>query len=158
MRKPLSFKALSHKASRLATVSEKAALGAAVVIGELPVIRPTVGVASLVTGASAASINKALKISSFERELMIGGSLTLGEVDEPLAPSDESISIESLLATAQATADDQMAINEKALIEPARPTVDGLREAYMKLLPSEKVAFGRSIGVERVWLPRQRRR
>jgi cytochrome oxidase assembly protein ShyY1 len=46
-----------------------------------------------------------------------------------------------------------------ALVIPAakpRMTMEQLLSIYQALTPAEQIAFGRAIGVERVWLPRQR--
>jgi cytochrome oxidase assembly protein ShyY1 len=48
--------------------------------------------------------------------------------------------------------------HEKSLVFGPRMTVDDLLDVYMAMSPSEQIAFGRAIGVERVWLPAQRKR
>jgi hypothetical protein len=161
---PLTFKGIAHKAARLTSVSAKAGLGAMVVMAEIPVIKPTVAVASMVVGASAASIYKALKVSPVERHLMMLGALTLGELNERLEPlvesdDDEAVSTAAFIAAKESISAGQVLVNEKALLPgPPRLTVDDILEAYMEMTPAEQVALGRAIGIERVWMPRQRKR
>jgi hypothetical protein len=161
--KALSFKALSHKAACLPSVSQKAGLGAMIVACEIPVVKPTVAIASLTVGVSAASIRKGLKVSPFEREMLVGGGLTLGELDnggfDPFVLDEaETVSPEAVIAAEQVSAEHAFA-NEKAVVfGPRRMTVDDVLEIYAQMTPSEQLAFGRKIGVERVWLPRQRKR
>jgi hypothetical protein len=154
IRKSLSFKSLAHKAACLPTVSAKAALGGMMVTGEIPTVRPTVAIASLTTGVSAASIRKTLKVSAFERAMLVGGGLTLGDLvdwPEPAVGNDNET-----VAAEQTILAEQVLAYEKRLLEPPRMTVDDLLDVYMAMSPSEQIAFGRAIGVERVWLPRQR--
>lgn len=163
-RKALSFKALAHKAARLSSVSAKAGLGAMVVATEIPVIKPTVAIASMTVGASSASIRKALKVSTFERECMVAGGLTLAELGEYLKPAandndnPETVAIEAFIATEQTPSIEPVFAHEKGLLFGLRMSVDDLFEAYTAMSPAEQIAFGRAIGVERVWLPRQRKR
>ena len=162
-RKPLSFKALAHKAARLSTASRKAGLAGQVVAGEISVTRPTIAVASMVVGVSSASIRKALKVSTFERELMVADVLTLAEIGEHPEPvandnDDDTVAIPALIAAEQTPSAEPVFAHEKSLVFGPRMTVDGLLEMYQHMSPSEQIAFGRAIGVERVWLPRQRKR
>jgi hypothetical protein len=159
----LTFKALAHKASRLSSVSQKAALGAMVVVTEIPVVKPTVAIASMMVGASAASIRKALKISPFEREMMVGGGLSLSELDsgrfEPFVFDEaETTPPAAVIAAEQPVSAEQAPVHEKGLLPQARMSVDDILEVYETMSPSEQIALGRAIGVERVWLPRQHKR
>jgi hypothetical protein len=166
IRKALSFKALAHKAARLTNASQKAGLGAMMVATEIPVIRPTVAIASITVGTSGASIRKALKVTPFEREMMVGGGLSLSELDNgwfdlPVENVDsEAIGPEAHIVTAEhpIPSAEQVLAHEKALFPSPRMTVDDLFEAYAKMSPAEQIAFGRAIGVERVWLPHQKRK
>jgi hypothetical protein len=164
-RKARSFKAIAHMASRLKSVSAKAGLGAQVVATEIPTIKPTVAIASAVVGVSPASIRKALKVSTFERELMVANVLTLAEIGEHPEPvandnDDDTVAIEALIAAEQTPSTEPVFAHEKSLLVfgPRRMTVDDLLDVYTAMSPSEQIAFGRAIGVERVWLPRQRKR
>jgi hypothetical protein len=160
-RKVWSFKSLSHKAARLNSISAKAGLGAMMVTTEIPVIKPTVAIASMTVGVSAASIRRALQVSAFERELLVGDALTLAELDERLEPAIEgngSETSDSFIAAEQTPSAEQVLAHEKSLVFGPRMTVDNLIEVYTTMSSSEKIAFGRAIGVERVWLPRQRKR
>jgi hypothetical protein len=161
---PLTFKGVAHKAARLDSVWKKAALGAEIVLGEIPVIKPTVAIASMTVGASAASIHKALKVSPVERDMMIVGALTLGELNEqfkPLVESDdaETVSTEAFTGAKEPISAEQMLANLKASLSgPPRLTVDEMIEVYVHMTPSEQIALGRAIGVERVWIPSKRKR
>jgi hypothetical protein len=158
VKKVISFKALAHGAARLASVSQRAALGAKVVVGEISVVRPTVAVASLTVGASASSIRKALRASTFERNMMVAGALPLSSLDENLEPpvADKTVSPAASIAIEQASSFVQ-AVHKKSL-GPSRTAVDDLLDTYTAMSPSEQVAFGRRIGVERMWQPRQHKR
>jgi hypothetical protein len=152
MRKALSFKALPYKAARLSSVSAKAALAAAGALGEIPVIRPTAAVLAMVVGVSVTSVHKAMKASALEREMMIAGGLTLGGINEQLDPSSDDA------AAVATTSVEPVPGNGQGVVSwPVRPTVDAMLDAYVKLTPAEQVAFGRCIGIEKVWLPPQRK-
>jgi hypothetical protein len=159
-RRTRSFKALAHKAARLTSVSAKAGLGAMIVTTEVSAIKPTVAIASLTVGASAASIRKALRVSSFEREMLVGGALTLGDLNEglePLAEDNEATLPEAFIGTEHHPV--SVLVNEqRVLFGPPRMTVEDILVVYASMTPSEQIALGRAIGIERVWLPRQRKR
>jgi hypothetical protein len=156
-RRTRSFKSLSHTAARLTSVSAKAGLGAMIVMAEVSAIRPTVAVASMTVGASAASIRKALKVSASEREMLVGGALTLGDLNEcldPLARDNESTLPDTFVGHPGST---EVLVKETILLGMPRMTVNDILEAYVRMTPSEQIALGRSIGIERVWLPHQRK-
>jgi hypothetical protein len=163
-RRTLSFKALAHKAARLKSVSQKAGFGAQIVTTEVPATKPTVAIASATVGTSAASIYKALKASSFERELLVNGALKLSDLDEWLAPLAEGNEAEMpppevLIGTGQNPASAEVLAYEKnVMFGSPSMTIEDLLEVYTSMTPSEQIAFGRAIGVERVWLPKQRKR
>jgi hypothetical protein len=163
VKKMLSFKALSHKAACLRSTSQKAGLGAMMVACEIAVNRPTVAVASLTVGVSAASIRKGLKVSPFEREMLVGGGLSLGELDnggfKPFTVDEaETVSPEAIIAAEQVSAESTIEHKKAVLLGPPRMTVNDVLAVYETMSPSEQIALGRAIGVERVWLPRQHRR
>jgi hypothetical protein len=128
-------------------------------IGEVPTKKPTLTICSLVVGASSASIQKAAKISPFERELMVAGGLTLGELGEyvePIVIHDEAIT------TGEMPSAEQMLECEQALLSfkdttPQHSPVDDMLARYTAMLPSQRLAFARAIGIERCWQPRQRK-
>jgi hypothetical protein len=148
------------------STSARAALGGMMVMCEIPVRKPTVGIASVTVGVSAASISKTLKVSSFEREMMVAGGLSLSDIDgvrleEEANDNDEPVAtVETVIAAEPTTpsAKEVLALEKRLLFDPPRTTVNDLLKVYMAMSPSEQIAFGRAIGVERVWLPRQCKR
>jgi hypothetical protein len=158
VRTSFSFKALAHKAARLTSVSAKAGLGAMIVTTEVSAIKPTVAIASMTVGASAASIRKALKVSAFEREMLIGGALTLGELT-PVEDIEAEMPLpEALIGFRHNPVSAEQVHEKRVLFGSSRMTVDDVLEVYTNMTPSEQIALGRAIGIERVWLPRQRKR
>jgi hypothetical protein len=164
--KTTTFKGLAHLASYLKTASQLAGLGGQVVVGELVVNKPTVGLVSRHIGTSATGIYKAAKCSTLERELLVSGKLTLADLgrplDEPqLSVPDGTVTIIDKAITAEPTpvVEEKLSAEERLLFgSPTGMTVDDLLAVYVMMPPSEQIAFGRAIGIDRVWQPRQRLR
>jgi hypothetical protein len=88
----------------------------------------------MVTGASPSNLAKALKVTADERAALVAGKLTIAETKSNQEPQLDMV----------------MPADEP------RMTVAELLSIYTSMTPAERVAFGRAIGVERVWQPRQR--
>jgi hypothetical protein len=115
------------------TASQRAGLAAQLVLQETESEKPTRTIAAMATGASSSNLGKALKATPAERTALVAGKLTVAELksshgDPPL---------------------------DMPAAEP-RMTMEQLLSIYRALTTAEQIAFGRAIGVERVWLPRQR--
>ncbi len=145
---PTSFKALAHKAAHLNSASQRAALGALVLRGEIAVTRPTIAVVSVTVGASPGSIGKLQSRSTAECWAMLGGSLTLADLAE-----------EERAVRTNGNGDDSHSgdADTAEILGGPQSSVDDLLRRYQAMTPAEKIAFGRRIGVERVWLPRRHR-
>ena len=131
----VTFKSLVHQAARLCP-SGKAGLGGQLVREEVKPTKPTRLIAALVTGASGSSIARALKATPAERAALVAETISLGE----LAAKE----------VAEPCFDMAMPATKP------RMTVGEMLAAYLELTPAEQVVFGREIGVDRVWLPKQR--
>jgi hypothetical protein len=116
------------------TPSQRAGLAAQLVLQETKSEKPARAIAAMVTGASPSNLAKALKATAAERSALVAGKLTIAELK-----NNEEPQLDMVMPAA----------------EP-RMTMEHLLSIYRALTTAEQIAFGRAIGVERVWLPRQR--
>jgi hypothetical protein len=116
------------------TASQQAGLAAQLVLQETRPEKPTRAIAAAITGASHSKLAKALKATPAERAALVAGKLTIAELK-----NNEKPQLDVVMPAA----------------EP-RMTIERLLAIYQALTTAEQVKFGRAIGVERVWLPRQR--
>jgi hypothetical protein len=116
------------------TPSQLAGIAAQLVLQETKSEKPTRAVAAMITGASPSNIAKALKATPAERTALVAGTLTIAEIKSNVKPQ----------------------LNVVMPAAKPRMTMAEFLSMYQALTPAERVAFGRAIGVERVWQPRQR--
>jgi hypothetical protein len=127
----MTYKGLAHRAAFM-SASQRAGLAAQLVLQETSSEKPTHSIAAMATGASSSDLGKALKATPAERAALVAGALTVAE----LKSNHEELTLDiGVPAT-----------------EP-RVTMKQLLAIYRALTPAQQIAFGRAIGVERVWLP-----
>jgi hypothetical protein len=134
----VTFKSLAHQAAHLSP-SGKAGLGGQVARGEVRATRPTRLIAAIATGASSSTIARALKASPAERAALVAGTTTLSDL------------------AAKEAAEPCFDFGTVMPVPKPYMTVAEMLLAYCELTSAEQVLFGREIGVNRVWLPQQRR-
>jgi hypothetical protein len=158
----MTFKGLSHRVTFMSP-SQRAGLAAQLVLQETKSEKPTRAVAALVTGASPSNLTKALKATADERTALVAGKLTIAGIkcnEKPQAfdvvmPAAEPRMTVVELPELSSDHVKSLPLEDMPAAKP-RMTMAKFLSTYQALTPAERVAFGRAIGVERVWQPRQR--